>query len=58
LSDTLTVSAAGATLPVEETMTASGGGLETITFSKWGEPVVVSAPPAGSTISYSKITAK
>ena len=58
LSDTLTVSAAGATLPIEVTMAASGGGLETITFSKWGEPVVVSAPPAGSTTAYSKITAK
>ncbi len=58
LSDTLTMSAVGATLPVEAIMSASGGGLETITFSKWGEPVVVSAPPAGSTISYSTITAK
>ena len=58
LSNSLTISAVGATLPVEVTMSASGGGLEMITFSKWGEPVVVSAPPAGTTISYSTITAK
>jgi hypothetical protein len=56
LSNTLIISAVGATLPVEDTMTASGGGKETIMFSSWGEHVVVSAPPARSTIAYSKIT--
>jgi hypothetical protein len=56
LSDTMTVSAVGVTLPVEETMAASGGGKETIIFSNWGEHVVVNAPPVGSTIAYSKIT--
>ena len=56
LSITLTVSATGATLPVEETTTASGGAKETLVFSKWGERVAVSTPPVASTISYSKVT--
>ncbi|HXZ82974.1 MAG TPA: hypothetical protein VED84_04380 [Acidimicrobiales bacterium] len=55
LVHTLTVSAVGPTLPVEETMTAAGGGRETITFSKWGEHIVVKAPPADATIAYAKI---
>ena len=56
LSITLTISATGATLPVEETTAASGGAEEALVFSKWGERVAVSTPPAASTISYSKVT--
>jgi hypothetical protein len=56
ISNTLTISAWGATLPVEETATASGGAKETTVFSKWGEHVFVSAPPITSTISSSQIT--
>jgi hypothetical protein len=55
LSSALTVSAEGATLPVKETETASSGS-ETTTFSKWGEHILVTAPPVASTIAYSKIT--
>jgi hypothetical protein len=56
LANTLTLSAIGATLPVQETSTASGGGNETVALSKWGEHVVVSAPPAGSTIPFSNLS--
>jgi hypothetical protein len=56
LANTLTVSAVGATLPVRETTTASGGGKETVALSKWDEHVVVSAPPAKSTIPFSKVS--
>jgi hypothetical protein len=56
ISNTLTVSARGATLPVEETATTSGGAKETTVFSKWGKHVLVSAPPITSTISNSQIT--
>jgi hypothetical protein len=52
VSNTLTVSAR-TTLPVEETATASGGAKETTMFSKWGEHVLVSAPPVASTITAS-----
>jgi hypothetical protein len=52
---TLTLSAMGATLPVQETSTASGGQSERVAFSKWGEHVLVSAPPVGSTIALSKL---
>ena len=55
LSNTMTISAAGATLPVEEITTASSGS-STTKFSRWGEHVAVSAPPVASTISYSKVT--
>ena len=54
LSNTMTISAEGATLPVEEITTASSGSATT-KFSRWGEHVVVSAPPAASTIAESKI---
>jgi len=54
-ANTLTLSALGATLPVQETTTASGGAKETVALSKWGEHVLVSAPPAGSTIPLSKL---
>jgi hypothetical protein len=56
LANTLTLSAIGATLPVQETSTASGGGKETLALSKWGEHVLVSAPAAGSTIPFSKVS--
>ena len=55
-SYTLTVPAKGPTLPIEEIGTASNGGKETSLFSRWGERVVVKAPPASSTITSSKIT--
>jgi len=53
---TLTLSAVGATLPVLETTTALGTEKETLAFSNWGEQVVVSTPPAGSTIPFSKVS--
>ncbi len=55
LANTLTLSASGATLPVKVTSVASGGGQETLALSKWGEHVLVSAPPAGSTVPYSNL---
>jgi hypothetical protein len=56
LTNTLTISAVGAPLPVQETSTAAGGAKQTVALSKWGEHVLVSAPPAGSTIPLSKVT--
>jgi hypothetical protein len=56
LSNTLTISAVGTTLPVEETSTTSSGTKLTTTFSKWGEHLLVSAPPLASTIAANKIT--
>jgi hypothetical protein len=56
LANTLTLSAVGDTLPVLETTMASGGGKETVSLSKWGEHVLVSAPPAGSVIPLAKVT--
>ena len=56
LTATLTLSAVGATLPVEETTTAVGEGKQTLDLSKWGEHLVVKAPPAGSIIPLAKIT--
>ncbi len=55
LSNTMTISAVGATLPVEEITTASSGSVTTM-FSRWGEHVAARAPPVASTISYSKAT--
>ncbi|MHB1510652.1 MAG: hypothetical protein ACYCST_05085 [Acidimicrobiales bacterium] len=52
-STTMTISARTA-LPAEEITTTSTGS-STTTFSKWGEHVVVTAPPASSTISYTKV---
>ena len=48
-TNTLTLSAVGATLPVEEVTTAPGGARETVMLSHWGEHVQVTAPPAAST---------
>jgi hypothetical protein len=56
LDNTLTISAVGATLPVKETTTAAGGAKQVVALSKWGEPVLVNAPAAGSTIPLSKVT--
>lgn len=55
LSISLTVSAVGATLPVEELTKAAGGGEEDVTLTKWGEHVRVNAPPASSTIPYATV---
>jgi len=55
-ANTLTLSAVGTTLPVQETTTAVGGDKETVALSKWGERLVVSTPPAGSIIPLSKVT--
>jgi hypothetical protein len=56
LSNTLTVSAGGQSLPVEQISTASGGTKATTLLTGWGELVPVSAPPAASTIASPKIT--
>jgi hypothetical protein len=56
LTSSLTLSAVGATLPALETTTAVGAGKQTVALSKWGEHVLVSAPPEGSTIPLSKIS--
>jgi hypothetical protein len=55
LARTLTLSAAGPTLPVEQISTSSDGSSESATFSKWGEPVSVRPPPARATVPFSKI---
>ncbi len=56
LTNTLTVSAVGATLPITRTSSASGGTKITSTLSKWGESVVVPTPPVSSTIASSKVS--
>jgi hypothetical protein len=55
-TNTLTLSAGGATLPIEEITTATGGARETVTLSHWGEHVQVTPPPAASTIPFSKLS--
>ncbi len=55
LNNTLTIAAKGTTLPVKETSTDAGGEKVTTTISKWGEAVVVHAPPAASTVAASTI---
>jgi hypothetical protein len=55
LSVLLTVSAGSSPLPLVQTVTASGGRKATTTLSQWGEQVLVSAPPAASTMASSKI---
>ncbi|MGP0030963.1 MAG: hypothetical protein ACLPVF_10720 [Acidimicrobiales bacterium] len=55
LSNTLTLSALTG-LPVNQTSTARGGTRATTGLSDWGEPILVSAPPAASTIASSKIS--
>lgn len=56
LSSSLTVRASGAALPLEETASSSSGTKETADFTKWGERVVVTPPPAKSTIASTKVT--
>ncbi len=55
LSNTLTVSKR-TDLPVQAISTTSGGTTLATKFSDWGERVLVSAPPPGSTVPSSKIT--
>jgi hypothetical protein len=55
LANTLTISAVGATLPILETTTATGGGKQTVALSKWGERVVVSAPAPAAVIPLAKV---
>jgi hypothetical protein len=55
LNNTLSIVAKGTTLPIEEVSTDSGGEKVTTTISKWGEAVVVHAPPAASVVSSSTI---
>jgi hypothetical protein len=54
LSNSLTISQGGS-LPARETSSDSSGTKVTTTFSKWGEAVVVDAPPASSTIASSRL---
>jgi hypothetical protein len=56
LTNTLTITAKGTSLPVEETSTDAGGEKVTTSISKWGEAIVVHAPPAASVVAASKIT--
>jgi hypothetical protein len=53
LSNTLELS--GAALPIQEVSTDSTGVTATTTVSKWGESVVVHAPPKASTVSSSAL---
>jgi hypothetical protein len=55
-SSSLTIPATGSALPIEETTTDAAGADESVTLSEWGEHVVVSAPAAASTISYTALT--
>jgi hypothetical protein len=56
LSNTLTVSTAGTSLPIEETRTTATGIKVTTELSRWGESVTVLAPAAASTVDSSTIT--
>jgi hypothetical protein len=53
---TLTLSAVDAALPIKQTATDSTGADMTLLLSKWGEHVIVTAPPVVSTIPYSDLT--
>jgi len=55
LSNALTIRASGLSLPITMTSTASDGTKITTEISKWGESLVVPAPPTASTISSSKV---
>jgi hypothetical protein len=55
VSDRLTVSAAGS-LPLEVTSDASDGTKATSTLSDWGTLIPVTAPPAASTVSSSRVS--
>ena len=56
LSHTLTFSAMGASLPIEETETSSTGVKVETELSRWDEDVNVLVPPVASTVASSKIT--
>lgn len=56
LDNTLSITAKGTTLPVQEVSTDAAGEKVTTSISKWGEAVVVHAPPAASAVAASKIT--
>jgi hypothetical protein len=56
LTTQLRIAAAGISLPDQEVTSATGIS-ETVAVSKWGERVSEKAPPAGSTIPYTKISA-
>jgi hypothetical protein len=56
LSNTLSVTAKGTTLPVAETSTDGSGEKVTTSISKWGEAVVVHAPAASSVVAASAVT--
>jgi hypothetical protein len=57
LSNTLTISASGSSLPLTRTSTASGGTMVSTQLSGWNEEVVVQPPPAGDVVTSSKIGA-
>jgi hypothetical protein len=56
LSNTLTISANGSSLPLTETSSATGGTSISTDLSKWGEKVLVQSPPAGDVVASSKIS--
>jgi hypothetical protein len=56
LSNRLTISAAGTSLPIEETRTTTTGVKVKTQLSRWGEDVTVLAPPAARIVVSSKIT--
>ena len=55
LTNTLAISTR-TKLPIEETSTDSAGERVTTRISKWGESVVVHAPPAGSVVAASTVS--
>jgi hypothetical protein len=56
LSNTLTISATGSALPIEETETSATGVKVKTQLSGWDESFTVGAPPAASTVASSKLT--
>jgi hypothetical protein len=56
LSNTLSIAAKGTTLPLVETSTDSSGEKVSTSVTKWGEAIVVHAPPASSTIAAASVT--
>ena len=56
LNNTLSIASKGSTLPVEEISSDASGEKVTTSISKWGEAVVVHAPPAASTIASAAVT--
>jgi hypothetical protein len=56
ISTVLTLSEHGRPLPLEVIAVGTDHIKETVKLSKWGEQVVVDAPPARSTIAFSKVS--